>query len=56
MLSDTQVIYSMVRVGRIVPPDKQTLRHVSLSLFCGANIGQAGVCPAHWLLILALDT
>ena len=32
MPSETQVIYSMNRVGRIVPPNKQILRDISLGL------------------------
>jgi energy-dependent translational throttle protein EttA len=35
MPSDTRVIYSMVRVGRIYPPDKQVLGDISLSFFPG---------------------
>ena len=38
-MSDTQVIYSMMRVGRIHPPNKQVLRDISLSYYYGAKIG-----------------
>ena len=34
-----QVIYSMVRVGRMVPPNKMVLRDISLGFFYGAKIG-----------------
>ena len=43
MPSDTQVIYSMVRVGRIVPPSKQVLRDISLGFYYGAKIGVLGL-------------
>ena len=43
MPSDTQVIYSMVRVGRIFPPNKQVLRDISLGFYYGAKIGVLGL-------------
>jgi energy-dependent translational throttle protein EttA len=42
-MSDQQIIYSMVRVGRIHPPNKQVLRDISLSFFYGAKIGVLGL-------------
>jgi ATP-binding cassette ChvD family protein len=38
-----QVIYSMVRVGKVHPPKKQVLRDISLGFFCGAKIGVLGL-------------
>ena len=38
-----QIIYSMVRVGRIHPPNKQVLRDISLGFFYGAKIGVLGL-------------
>jgi ATP-binding cassette ChvD family protein len=38
-----QVIFSMVRVGRIYPPNKQVLRDISLGFFYGAKIGVLGL-------------
>ncbi len=38
-----QVIYSMVRVGRVYPPNKQVLRDISLGFFYGAKIGVLGL-------------
>ncbi len=38
-----RIIYSMVRVGRIYPPNKQVLRDISLSFFYGAKIGVLGL-------------
>ena len=38
-----QVIYSMVRVGKVVPPNKQVLRDISLGFFYGAKIGVLGL-------------
>ena len=44
MPSDTQVIYSMDKVGRIVPPDnKHVLRDISLGFYYGAKIGVLGL-------------
>jgi energy-dependent translational throttle protein EttA len=43
-MSDTQVIYSMVRVGRTFPPtNKQVLRDISLGFYYGAKIGVLGL-------------
>ena len=39
----TQVIYSMNRVGKIVPPNKQILRDISLGFYYGAKIGVLGL-------------
>ena len=38
-----KIIYSMVDVGKIVPPNKQILRDISLSYFYGAKIGVLGL-------------
>jgi ATP-binding cassette ChvD family protein len=38
-----QVIYSMVRVGKTYPPNKQVLRDISLGFFYGAKIGVLGL-------------
>ncbi len=43
MPSDTQVIYSMYRVGKVVPPNKQILRDISLGFYYGAKIGVLGL-------------
>ena len=37
-----QYVYTMNRVGKLVPPDKQILRDISLSFFPGAKIGVLG--------------
>jgi energy-dependent translational throttle protein EttA len=42
-MNDQQVIYSMVRVGRIYPPNKQVLRDISLGFYYGAKIGVLGL-------------
>jgi ATP-binding cassette ChvD family protein len=39
----TNVIYSMVRVGRVHPPGKQVLRDISLGFYYGAKIGVLGL-------------
>jgi energy-dependent translational throttle protein EttA len=38
-----QYVYSMMRVGKIVPPKRQILKDISLSFFPGAKIGVLGV-------------
>jgi len=38
-----QVIYSMVRVGRMYPPNKQVIRDISLGFYYGAKIGVLGL-------------
>ena len=43
MPSDTLVIYSMNRVGKVVPPNKQILRDISLGFYYGAKIGVLGL-------------
>jgi ATP-binding cassette ChvD family protein len=39
----TKIIYSMVKVGKSYPPNKQVLRDISLSYFYGAKIGVLGL-------------
>jgi len=43
MTETQQIIYSMVRVGRIYPPNKQVLRDISLGFYYGAKIGVLGL-------------
>jgi sulfate-transporting ATPase len=43
IMSDQQVIFSMSRVGRLYPPNKQVLRDLSLGFFYGAKIGVLGL-------------
>jgi energy-dependent translational throttle protein EttA len=38
-----QYVFTMNRVGKIVPPKKQILRDISLSFFPGAKIGVLGL-------------
>ena len=43
-MTDQQVIYSMLQVGRIFPPtNKQVLRNISLGFYYGAKIGVLGL-------------
>jgi sulfate-transporting ATPase len=42
-MSDQHVIYSMVGVGKLYPPNKQVLRDISLGFFYGAKIGVLGL-------------
>ena len=42
-MNDEKVIYSMVRVGRMYPPNKQVLRDISLGFYYGAKIGVLGL-------------
>ncbi|RRR71282.1 MAG: energy-dependent translational throttle protein EttA [Candidatus Viridilinea halotolerans] len=41
-MSDTKVIYSMIRVGKVIPPNREVLKNISLSYFYGAKIGVIG--------------
>ena len=34
-----QYVFTMTRVGKIVPPKRQILKDISLSIFPGAKIG-----------------
>jgi len=43
MPSDTQVIFSMSRVGRVFPPNRQVLKDISLGFYYGAKIGVLGL-------------
>ena len=43
MADDTQVIFSMVGVSKIYPPQKQVLKDIYLSFFYGAKIGIIGL-------------
>ncbi|MBI5844396.1 MAG: energy-dependent translational throttle protein EttA [Deltaproteobacteria bacterium] len=40
---DKQVIYSMVKVGKVVPPNRQILRDITLGFYYGAKIGVLGL-------------
>jgi ATP-binding cassette ChvD family protein len=42
-MSDNKIIYSMIGVGKVVPPNNQILRDISLSYFYGAKIGVLGL-------------
>ncbi|MBN2046623.1 MAG: energy-dependent translational throttle protein EttA [Anaerolineaceae bacterium] len=42
-MSVDKVIYSMMRVGRIYPPNRQVLRDISLGFYYGAKIGVLGL-------------
>ncbi len=43
MADDKKVIFSMVGVSKIYPPQKQVLKNISLSFFYGAKIGIIGL-------------
>ncbi|MBA3534178.1 MAG: energy-dependent translational throttle protein EttA [Ardenticatenales bacterium] len=43
MFMDNKVIYSMVGVGKVYPPNKQVLKDIYLSYFYGAKIGVLGL-------------
>ena len=42
-MTTDKVIYSMMRVGRIYPPNRQVLRDISLGFYYGAKIGVLGL-------------
>ena len=39
----TQFVYTMHRVGKVVPPKRHILKDISLSFFPGAKIGVLGL-------------
>ena len=43
MADDKKTIFSMVGVNKIFPPQKQVLKNIYLSFFCGAKIGIIGL-------------
>ena len=50
----SQYVYSMHRVGKIVPPNRQILKDISLSFFPGAKIGVLGLNGAGKLTLLRI--
>ena len=38
-----QYVYTMIRVGKVVPPNREILHDISLSFFPGAKIGVLGI-------------
>ncbi len=42
-MTESKVIYSMVGVSKVYPPNKQVIRDISLSYFYGAKIGVLGL-------------
>jgi ATP-binding cassette ChvD family protein len=42
-MNDQQVIFSMYKVGRLFPPNRQVLRDISLGFLYGAKIGVLGL-------------
>ena len=43
MSEDKKIIFSMSRVSKVYPPNKQVLRDISLGFFLGAKIGVIGM-------------
>ena len=43
LIEMAQYIYTMNRVGKVVPPKREILRDISLSFFPGAKIGVLGL-------------
>ncbi len=43
MSDDKKIIFSMVGVGKIIPPNRQILKNIYLSFFYGAKIGIIGL-------------
>jgi sulfate-transporting ATPase len=41
-VTDNKIIYSMIRVSKVHPPNKEVLKDISLSYFYGAKIGVIG--------------
>src|SRR4051794_36296497 len=43
LVTMAQYVYTMNRVGKVVPPKRQILKNISLSFFPGAKIGVLGL-------------
>ncbi|MFA6950758.1 MAG: energy-dependent translational throttle protein EttA [Lentimicrobiaceae bacterium] len=43
MAEDNKIIFSMVGVGKVIPPNRQILKNIYLSFFFGAKIGIIGL-------------
>ena len=43
MADDKKIIFSMVGVSKIIPPQRQILKNIYLSFFYGAKIGIIGL-------------
>jgi ATP-binding cassette ChvD family protein len=43
LMSDRQIIFSMSRVSKVYPPNKQVIRDISLGFYLGAKIGVIGM-------------
>ncbi len=43
IMSDNKIIFSMVGVGKVYPPNRQVLKDIYLSFFYGAKIGVLGL-------------
>src|SRR5262249_13345101 len=49
-----QYVYTMIRVGKVVPPKRQILKNISLSFFPGAKIGLLGLNGAGKSTVLKI--
>jgi sulfate-transporting ATPase len=49
-----QYVYTMIRVGKIVPPKRQILKNISLSFYPGAKIGLLGLNGAGKSTVLKI--
>ncbi|MGE5318011.1 MAG: ATP-binding cassette domain-containing protein, partial [Chloroflexota bacterium] len=43
MADDNKIIFSMVGVGKVIPPNRQILKDIYLSFYYGAKIGIIGL-------------
>ncbi len=43
MAEDTKIIFSMINVGKLIPPNRQILKNIYLSFYYGAKIGIIGL-------------
>src|SRR5208283_5931235 len=43
MADDKKIIFSMINVGKLIPPNRQILKNIYLSFFYGAKIGIIGL-------------
>ena len=53
-MTDNKIIFSMVGVGKVVKPNRQILKDISLSFYYGAKIGVLGLNGAGKSTLLKL--
>jgi sulfate-transporting ATPase len=51
---DKKIIFSLIGVGKVIPPNRQVIKDISLSFFYGAKIGVLGLNGAGKSTVLRI--